>query len=49
MLSVLEEDFRRIPELLGLTTVVPEPAELEPEPELEPERPREPAVQLGLF
>ena len=37
MLSVLEEDFRRIPELLGLTTVVPEPAELEVEPELEPE------------
>ena len=37
MLSVLEEDFRRIPELLGLTTVVPEPAELELEPELEPE------------
>src|SRR6188474_843336 len=26
MLAVLEEDFRRIPELLGLTTVVPEPA-----------------------
>ena len=51
MLSVLEEDFARIPELLGLTTVVPEPIEpeLELEPELEPERPREPAVQLGLF
>jgi DNA polymerase len=49
MLSVLEEDFRRIPELLGLTTVVPEPAafELALEPELE--RPLEPAVQLGLF
>ena len=40
MLAVLEEDFRRIPELLGLTTVVPEPAEVEVElePELEPER-----------
>jgi uracil-DNA glycosylase len=49
MLSVLEEDFRRIPELLGLTTVVPEPAELEAEPELEEERLLEPAVQLGLF
>ena len=51
MLAVLEEDFRRIPELLGLTTVVPEPAalELEPEPEPEPEHPLEPAVQLGLF
>lgn len=48
MLSVLEEDFARIPELLGLTTVVPEPAVLEAvEPELEPLR--EPAVQLGLF
>ena len=49
MLSVLEEDFRRIPDLLGLTTIVAEPAafELEPEPELE--RPLEPAVQLGLF
>jgi hypothetical protein len=51
MLSVLEEDFRRIPELLGLTTVVPEAAafELEPEVEAESERPLEPAVQLGLF
>ena len=51
MLAVLEEDFRRIPELLGLTTVVPEPAVLEVEPELEPEAERslEPAVQLGLF
>ena len=51
MLSVLEEDFRRIPELLGLTTVVPEPAELEVEPEFEPEVEgmHEPAVQLGLF
>src|SRR6187431_2542561 len=39
MLSVLEEDFRRIPELLGLTTVVPEPVEVELEPELEEERP----------
>ena len=27
MLAVLEEDFPRIPELLGLTTVVPEPVE----------------------
>jgi hypothetical protein len=49
MLAVLEEDFRRIPELLGLTTVVPEPAEVELEPELEEERPLEPTVQLGLF
>ena len=49
MLAVLEEDFRRIPELLGLTTVVPEPAEVMLEPELEEERPLEPTVQLGLF
>ena len=50
MLSVLEEDFARIPELLGLTTVVPEPAAAEPvELEPAPERQREPAVQLGLF
>jgi DNA polymerase len=53
MLSVLEEDFRRIPELLGATTVLPEPAsfaaaEPEPEPEPEPEVPHV-AVQLGLF
>src|SRR6187397_1714357 len=37
MLAVLEEDFLRIPELLGLTTVVPEPAAFELEPEPEPE------------
>jgi uracil-DNA glycosylase family 4 len=49
MLSVLEQDFLRIPELLGLTTVVPEPAVFELVPEAEPERPLEPAVQLGLF
>jgi uracil-DNA glycosylase len=53
MLSVLEEDFACIPELLGLTTIVPEAAELEPElePDFEarPEHPLEPAVQLGLF
>jgi hypothetical protein len=51
MLSVLEDDFRRIPELLGATTVVPEPASFaaaEPEPGPEPEVPHV-AVQLGLF
>jgi uracil-DNA glycosylase family 4 len=48
MLSMLEEDFARIPQLLG-TAVAPvaPPPEVEPEPaaELVPE----PAVQLGLF
>jgi len=43
MLSVLKEDFARIPELLGR---VIEPA---PEPEPEPLLAAEPAVQLGLF
>jgi uracil-DNA glycosylase len=49
MLSVLEEDFARIPELLGRTTVVPEPAVFAPPPE--PEQPKVPqlAVQLDLF
>jgi uracil-DNA glycosylase family 4 len=43
MLAVLEEDFRRIPELLGRSVEVPEP---EPEPIQAPlARP----VQLGLF
>jgi uracil-DNA glycosylase len=47
MLSVLEEDFARIPELLGRTTVMPEPAAFadEPDPAREPQL----AVQLGLF
>jgi uracil-DNA glycosylase len=51
MLSVLEEDFARIPDLLGLTTVVPEPGTFvdEPAPPPEPEREPELAVQLGLF
>jgi uracil-DNA glycosylase family 4 len=51
MLSVLEEDFARIPELLGRTTVTPEPAAFADEPEPEPAPAREPplAVQLGLF
>jgi len=40
MLKVLEEDFRRIPELLGRAS--------EPEPEA-PQLLAEPAVQLGLF
>jgi uracil-DNA glycosylase len=47
MLKVLEEDFRRLPEILGrFLDEVPEPQELEPEPALVA---AEPAVQLGLF
>jgi uracil-DNA glycosylase len=42
MLQVLQEDFRRLPELLGKVLAVPEP---EAPPLLAPE----PAVQLGLF
>ena len=52
MLGVLEEDFRRIPELLGPAVVaaVPQtPSVLEPEPEPDREHLYEPAVQLGLF
>jgi uracil-DNA glycosylase len=49
MLGVLEQDFARIPELLGAEAREPEPwvpAEVEPEPE---ERVPQHAVQLGLF
>ena len=42
MLNVLQEDFRRIPELMGREEI----PELEPEPVLAAP---EPAVQLGLF
>ena len=42
MLNVLQEDFRRIPELMGREEI----PELEPEPVLAAV---EPAVQLGLF
>jgi uracil-DNA glycosylase len=42
MLQVLQDDFRRLPELLGKAVAVSEP---EPPPLLAPE----PAVQLGLF
>jgi DNA polymerase len=41
MLTVLQEDFRRIPELLGRVVEAP--------PEPEPLLAAEPAVQLGLF
>ena len=43
MLAVLEEDFRRIPELLGRAVELPEPA---PEPV---QAPLAQPVQLGLF
>jgi uracil-DNA glycosylase family 4 len=51
MLAVLEQDFARIPELLGRAVVAAAPVPLadEPEPEREAERSLEPAVQLGLF
>jgi uracil-DNA glycosylase family 4 len=42
MLAVLEEDFARIPDLLGLAALPPEPEELPPAPVEQP-------VQLGLF
>jgi uracil-DNA glycosylase len=45
MLEVLQEDFRRIPELLGRVLLEPAPA---PEPAVSVATP-EPAVQLGLF
>jgi uracil-DNA glycosylase len=45
MQTVLEQDFARIPELLG--TPAPEPVLVEAEPE--PAPPPGPAVQLGLF
>lgn len=45
MLKVLEEDFRRLPEILGRFL---EPVAAEPEPEDE-QASLEPAVQLGLF
>jgi uracil-DNA glycosylase len=48
MLEVLENDFRRLPDLLGAATAPPAPAapvvELVPPPAAEPE-----PVQLGLF
>jgi DNA polymerase len=49
MLSVLEEDFRRFPQLLGtaVAVVAPPPTEAEQEPEAE--LVAGPAVQLGLF
>jgi len=44
MLKVLEEDFARLPELLGRPVAEPTP----PAPLLAPVAP-EPTVQLGLF
>jgi hypothetical protein len=46
MLKVLEEDFARLPTILGRPAAEPEP-ELAP-PQLAPVA-SEPAVQLGLF
>ncbi len=50
MLEVLEEDFRRIPGLIGRTLAAPDPSvALEAETVLAAVAPAEPAVQLGLF
>jgi DNA polymerase len=50
MLSVLEEDFARIPTLLGRAACVPATQSLDdPPPEPEPVREPQLAVQLGLF
>jgi len=46
MLAVLEQDFERIPELLGVAAA---PLAEEPEPEPIPARSAERPVQLGLF
>ena len=48
MLKVLEEDFARLPGLMGAPAHVPDPA-AEPDHEPVVEAPAEPAVQLGLF
>ncbi len=47
MLKVLEDDFRRLPELLGRTAPLPD--EAESVLELVEQQTNEPAVQLGLF
>jgi uracil-DNA glycosylase family 4 len=49
MLTVLEQDFARIPALLGQENVLSAQRLPEPAPEPERERQLEPAVQLGLF
>ena len=49
MLSVLEEDFARIPELLGRASLETTQSPFADEPEHQPERLLEPTVQLGLF
>ena len=50
MLKVLEEDFARIPDLLGRATGAPPPAPPSPEPLARPPLVTEPEpVQLGLF
>ena len=49
MLSVLEQDFARIPQLLGRPSPPPPGERIASEPEPERELQLEPAVQLGLF
>jgi DNA polymerase len=48
MQAVLEQDFRRIPELLGRVVAQPVPS-ADPSPTAEPVAARERPVQLGLF
>jgi uracil-DNA glycosylase len=48
MLTVLEEDFRRIPELLARAAVDPAATDAQAAPDAVPPEP-EPVVQLGLF
>ena len=49
MLKVLEEDFARIPQLLGGPSASPEPVPIAHDVQLLVPRRVEPAVQLGLF
>jgi DNA polymerase len=49
MLAVLEQDFARVPQLLGRVAAVPAEPPVVDEPGPEPKLQLEPAVQLGLF
>ncbi len=49
MLTVLEQDFARLPALLGAATATPAAADTAPQPPSEAAEPTSAAVQLGLF